>query len=68
MLWNVLVTKQTGPVSNYMGHLVTITSGGRGALASKIDPMKIAYASVAKIPVVIGGEGHKLNVLEGCGV
>ena len=51
-----------------MGHLVTITSGGRGALASKIDPMKIAYASVAKIPVVIGGEGHKLNVLEGCGV
>ena len=50
-----------------MSHLVTIISGGRGALVSKIGPMKIAYASVAKIPAVIGGEGDKLNVLEGYG-
>lgn len=50
-----------------MGHLVTIISGGRGTLASKSDSLKIAYACVAKIPAVIGGEGDKLNVLEGYG-
>lgn len=50
-----------------MGHLVTIISGGRGTLASKSDSMKIACACVAKIPAVTGGEGDKLNVLEGYG-